>query len=531
MQPSSLWSKFRRRLDKWRLVFLIFLAVYAVFLLLDLGSMAIQWDEANHLNSGLLLLHGRLQEYLESSMFYPPLNDLVIASYFGIGGASVFAGRLVSVTFAILSVGVLFEFARRMYGSRTALVSSILLATMPGFVWLSRVTMLETMLIFFFSASMLLFLSWLRKHDDRLLFLSGMALGLGFLTKYQAIVAVIVMVPSIFLLCRGYLKKKLFKFPVVILTAIILVTPWIVVSYEAYSSGMLNEWFYAMTVGNPDKSLYSVRFPTPIFYLIEMTWPYGVVHPISLFVYIFGLLGLGLLLWRRKPEDKFLLVWFTVVYVFFTLLGNRQWRYIVPIFLVMALSGASLIVFIYEKAEKKWKLPQATLKRRHLSKVAGACIVTMTVLSVAYSGVDAYRWVAKDAAFSLPAEEATRYAVERLKDNESIMVLCALNIFSQDIVQFYVQANGPRLCRVWQYPDLPVDTYTPIFSVDELANRCRERNVKYLLLFEYGGTYPYFQSQLTMQGVYQMLLDSQRFTFQTTFGKSPSSIYVLAYAG
>jgi 4-amino-4-deoxy-L-arabinose transferase-like glycosyltransferase len=531
MQLRSLSSKFKRGLDKWRLVFLIFLAIYALLLLLDLGYMAIQWDEASHLDGGLLLLHGDLQKYLESSMFYPPLSDLMIAGYFGVGGASVFAGRLVSVTFAILAVGVLFEFTRRVYGPRTALVAGILLGTMPGFIWLSRVALLETMLIFFFSTSMLLFFTWLRKHDDRLLFLSGIALGLGFLTKYQTSVALIAMVTSIFLLCRGYLKKKLARFTLLILTAAVIAIPWIVVSYNAYSSGLLEDWLYAMSVGNPDKSIYSVRFPTPVFYLIEMTWPYGVVHPISLFIYIFGLLGLGLLFWRRKPEDKFLLVWFTVVYVFFTLLGNRQWRYIVPIFPVLALSGASLITFVYGKAEKAWKLPQANLNRRRLWKIAGACTIAVTAFSIVYSGVDAYQWAAKDAAFNLPVEEATNYAVERLNGNESIMVLCPLNVFSQDIVRFYVHVNESKQSTVWQYPEQPVDTYTPTFSAEELIGICDERKVKYLLLFEYGGTYPYFNSPLTMQAVYQMLLDSKRFTFQTSLGKYPCRIYILTYAG
>ncbi len=531
MQPRSLSLRFKSGLGKWRLIFLIFLAIYALFLLLDLGRMTIQWDEAGHLDGGLHLLRGHFEEYFDSSMFYPPLNDLVVAGYFGVGGASVFAGRLVSVTFAILAIWALFEFAYRILGPRTALLSAILLGTMPGFVWLSRVTMLETMLIFFFSTSMLLFFIWLRKHDNRLLFLSGIALGLGFLTKYQTIVGVIVMAASILLLCRGYLKKKLSKFPLVILAAVLIVTPWIIVSYQVYSSGMLNEWLYAMSVGNPDKSIYSLRFPAPVFYLIEMAWPYGVVHPISLLVYIFGLVGLGLLVWRKKPEDKFLLVWFTVVYVFFTLLGNRQWRYIVPVFPVLALSGASLIMFVYGKAEKTWRLPQATLNKRRLGKIAGASLIAITAFSIVYSGVDAYRWVAKDAAFNLPVAEATAYALERLNGNESIMVLCPLNIFSQDIVRFYVDANETEQSRVWQYPEKPVDTYTPTFSVDELVGICGTQNAKYLLLFEYGATYPYFESPLTMQAVYQVLLESKRFALQASLGEYPCRIYVLNYVG
>lgn len=529
MQRRSLLSRLKSGFDRWRLVFLVFIVVYVSFLLLDLGYTAIQWDETNHLNGGLLLLHGHLRHYVEHGMFYPPLDDVILAGYFSIGGASVFTGRLAAVTFAVLSVVLVFEFAYRTYGPKTAVISGILLATMPGFVWLSRLAMLETMLIFFFSASMMLFFTWMRNHENKYLALSGIALGLGFLTKYQIVIAVIAMVASVFLLCRGYMKTKLAKFPLLILVAVIVVLPWIVISHQVYSMGMLDQWIYALEIGNPQKLMYSMRFPAPIFYLIEMTWPYGVVHPISLFIYVFGLLGLGLLLWRRKPEDKFLLVWFSVVYIFFTLIGNKQWRYVVPIFPVLAISAASLMTFAYGKVGKTWKQAGPSLNRKCVGKVAAGFLVAIAAFSVVYSCVDAYHWVVKDAAFNLPSEQATNYVAERLNGNESIVVLCALNVFSQDSVKFYLHSSRSGLSYVGQYPAVPVDTYTPNFNVDELIGLCEKCNVKYLLLFEYGETYPYFNSTLTMQAVYQMLLDSRKFTFQNSFGGYPCRIFVLSF--
>ena len=101
-----------------------------------------------------------------------------------------------------------------------------------------------------------------------------------------------------------------------------------------------------MNIGNPDKTLYSTglnRFPSwydplpnwiqvPIFYLIELTEQYPTVHPISLLLYAVGVVGLGWLAIRRKAEDKYLLIWFVVVYVFFTAIPNREWRYLIPLF-------------------------------------------------------------------------------------------------------------------------------------------------------------------------------------------------------
>lgn len=529
MLQQSLSSRLRKGFGKWRLLLLGFIGIYAFLLLLDLAHMPLQWDEANNLIGGLLLQRGYFERYIESNMFYPPLADVMIAGYFTVTGVSVFSGRLIGTTFAVLSVWVTFEFANKLYGAKTALMASILLGTMPGFVWLARLTMLETMLVFFFSATMLLFLMWLHQHKDKYLVLSGVTLGLGFLTKYQTIIALVAMVGSIFL-CRGYIKAKLSRFPLLILTAILIAVPWVIVSYEVYSTGMLNQWLYAIQIGNPQKSMYSTRFPTPIFYLIEMVWPYGTFHPISLLVYSLGLLGLVLLLLRRKPEDKYLLAFFAVVYIFFTLIGNKEWRYVVPVFPIIAVSASSLITFAYEKTAKVWKHPQSSLNRKRMGKVAAGCLIAIVALAVSYSCVDAYNWINKNKAFNLPVEEATAYVAKRLNVNESLVVLCSVNVFSYDIVKFYLHASESRPWRAAQYPQLAVDAYTPNFNMNELIDLCTKRNVKYLLLFEYGEIYPYFNSTLTMQEVYGMLMASQCFKCETSFGEYPCKIYVLSYA-
>ena len=116
--------------------------------------------------------------------------------------------------------------------------------------------------------------------------------------------------------------------------------------------------------GGQDRALYSARFPLPVFYLVEMTWPYNDIHPIALPIYILGLLGLGLWACRRKTEDKFFLTWFITVYVFFTLIPNKQWRYVTPVFPVLAISAASFIMFAYGKAAEAWKHKQISINKK-----------------------------------------------------------------------------------------------------------------------------------------------------------------------
>ena len=180
----SILSKIAKRFDKWRLAFFIFLIGYAVLLLFYLGYAPLRWDETPHLYGGLLLSRGQFEEYLRESAFYPPLFDVTAALHLKLIGLSLFSARLVALIFGILSVWIVFEYGNKLYGHRNALISSILLASMPGFVVLCRMALIETMLMFFFSLSLLLFFSWIHKKNTKTLILTGITLGLGFLVKY-----------------------------------------------------------------------------------------------------------------------------------------------------------------------------------------------------------------------------------------------------------------------------------------------------------------------------------------------------------
>jgi hypothetical protein len=137
--------------------------------------------------------------------------------------------------------------------------------------------------------------------------------------------------------------------------------------------------------------------------------------------------------------------------------------------------------------------------------------------------------VARDQ-IHVPVEEATDYAADRMSQNESIMVLAAFNLFNQDMVKFYLEANGSRGNEVLQYPALPVDAFTPDFDVDELVALCQQKNVKYAFLYEYGGEFPYFQSNLTAMQVYIELTNSGRFTNEHRVGTFPRTITIFSFA-
>jgi 4-amino-4-deoxy-L-arabinose transferase-like glycosyltransferase len=532
MEKLRLSSRLQLRFGKWQFILLAFVLVYAFIVILNLNYIPIQWDEVNHFNGALLLIRGQVWQYAATNSFYPPLYNLVTAVYFALAGASVLTGRLVAVTFSLLSSFVVYKIAKETYGEKTASLSVVLFVVMPGIVWLASLALIETMLIFVFCVSMLFFFRWLKNSQERDLVLSITALVLGVLVKYQILVVVpIIMFVSVFVFGKGgFLKTHTERFVhskrVWIGVLLVVLAGFLV--FELYASGLLNVWLYALQVGNMGQIWYSNRFWSPIFYLLEMVWPYSDKHPISLLLYGLGLAGLALFAYRRKPQDKFLLVWFIVIYVVFTVIPNRQWRYVTPLFPVLAISASALVASIIGRTQRTWQSLKSSLTKIRLAKFAGALLIIFVAVGVFYSSIDAYTWAGQDQP-QVPVQQAATYAVSTTQGNQSILVLCSHNLFSKDMVSFYLNSKSANKTPVYQYPEFAVDAYTPEFNVTELVNFCQTNGTKIVMLYEYGGTILYYNSDLNEQAVFGMLNETGRFNLTKTFGTTPNRIFVLSF--
>jgi 4-amino-4-deoxy-L-arabinose transferase-like glycosyltransferase len=527
--PNPLLNQLKTSLNKWRLTFLIFAISYAAVLLLTLNNSPLNWDEIVHLNGALNLNSGLFERFV-SNAFYPPLFDGAVAISFDLFGVSVFSARLVSVVFSVLSLWVVFEFAYSMFDGKTALLSSVLLGLMPGYFWLSRLALIEMMLLFFVTLGLLFFCRWLNTRKNRYMALCGLAVGLGVLAKYQAVVAGIIIVVSVLFLARGQLKHSLSRLSLAIVAAILVIVPWVIVAYNVYANKIFSNWLYALQVGNPEKSVYSDRYPSPIFYFIDVVWPYDLFHPISIFVYVLCLAGLGFLIWRHGKGDKFVLIWFITVFVFFSFIQNKEWRYVLPLFPALAIAAATLITHLLGKLNG-WK--KIRVDKAKTAKAASILLIASVAGAAAYSVYNAYT-ITSYFSFNVPIEPATTYAQNHMQSNASIMVLSPFNFFSADMVRFYLAKNGDTQTQVYQYPQLPVDTYTPTFNITEFVAQCKQNKVQYVFTYENGGTVPYYNTTLNLQQIYQQLYASGNFTHinsNATFGENPRRIFGLEFIG
>jgi 4-amino-4-deoxy-L-arabinose transferase-like glycosyltransferase len=262
-----------------------------------------------------------------------------------------------------------------------------------------------------------------------------------------------------------------------------------------------------------------------------MVWPYEIVHPISIFLYGAGLTGLVFFALRHNRPDRYMLIWFLGTFVFFTVITNKEWRYVLPLFPVIAIAASVLVIFGYRKLALTKK--QTNISSRHRQKVVAAVFVVLVAGAMAYSVYDAYV-VTAYYDVSIELEPATLYAINQMQNNQSIMVLCPFNFFNRDMISFYLAKNGNSQIQVNQYPTLPVDAYTPNFDVTEFIILCRQNNVKYVFTYENGGTTTYYNTTLNLVQVYEQLYASGKFsewTDEAAFGLTPRRIILLTFLG
>jgi len=283
----------------------------------------------------------------------PILLYWLMMPLFHVFGAHEWTARLPSAMAISLTVMTVFYFGRRMADTRTGLVAALLLASSLHMVVIARAATPDPLLILFVGFSLFAFLCFYLEGMDntRLLMAAYAVLGLGVLAKGPVAILLPALVLLIFLLLMGQ-WKELGKFRILTGLCVILAIalPWYV------TVGVLTdgEWLKGFLLHhNVDRFIGALQGHRgfPGFYILSflLGWfPYA-----GLLVAAFVLGSWRWRILRKDPVRFFLLCWFGVFLVFFTLARTRLPNYMLPAFPAAAMLMA-FWVREHEEQAKHW---------------------------------------------------------------------------------------------------------------------------------------------------------------------------------
>lgn len=236
--------------------------------------------------------------------------------------------RLFMGFLAILDTFLIYKITEKKFGQRTAIIASILFAVMP-MSWLFRRILLDSIFLPFALSSILLAIySQESNKKNLLIILSGVCLGLAVFTKIPAIT----LIPLILFLIYS-INKKIRHIGLWFIPLILIPIIW-----PAYSLsvGQFDLWINDV-LWQAGRS--SVGLPVIIAYLFD-------IDPILMS------LGISGFIFASIRRERFVILWFAPILVFFATIGFLQYFHWIPLIPVMCIATSILINKGIEKITK-----------------------------------------------------------------------------------------------------------------------------------------------------------------------------------
>jgi len=279
--------------------------------------------------------------YLEK----PPLVSWGTAIFFKVFGENDFSARLFAALCAWGCILLVYCMGRHFRDEKTGLYAAMLLTVSLFPFILGHVNVLDMPLTFFICSSVWIGYLALQKQKSHLFYLYYFLCALAFLIKGLIGVVFPFGILMIWLIWTGQWRDiwKLFS-PVGIVIFLIVVCPWLILAQKENPDFL---WFFFVRE-------HFLRFTTKM---------HGKTEP---FYYYLPIIIAGVLPWAcylikawkneyieeslfATNDNKLLMTWFLLIFIFYTLSSSKLATYIAPVFLPMVLFAAC----IFKKYEEE----------------------------------------------------------------------------------------------------------------------------------------------------------------------------------
>jgi len=264
----------------------------------------------------------------------PPLLYWLLSLSYSLFGVSEFSARLVPASAATLLCLELVRFGRRIGRTQTGILAAFVLVSSLGFALLARTVMFDMLLTAFIAFSLFAFYRWYEDDRPRDLRLAYLFLGLGVMTKGLVALALVVLAVTAFLPFAGFERRRIRALADIpgMLLFLLATLPW-------HLAALLSDpgfgWFYFINehvLRFLGRRLPHDFYTGPVYYYVPLVLA-GLL-PWSGWL-VFGFRRLA----AREPFEKFLLAWFTVFFLFFSVSRDKGSYY-----LITAMPAAALFV-------------------------------------------------------------------------------------------------------------------------------------------------------------------------------------------
>jgi 4-amino-4-deoxy-L-arabinose transferase-like glycosyltransferase len=210
-------------------VFIIALAVRLAYVLFFAGTYLSPDSQEWIANARQLLA-----QHAYGNSWRPPLYSFFLAAIYFVCGESVLAVRILQAFLGAFTCLLVYFAGKTVFHQKVGLISGILAAFYPYFIYYSGDILAETLLIFLLSASVAS-LAWFQQQTDyRRAVLAGLCLGLTILCKPVILPFVFLLLCWILIILRRQWRRACWTALLTGLTVVLVMLPWTIRNYLYY---------------------------------------------------------------------------------------------------------------------------------------------------------------------------------------------------------------------------------------------------------------------------------------------------------
>ncbi|MFA5146776.1 MAG: glycosyltransferase family 39 protein [Candidatus Omnitrophota bacterium] len=362
---------------------LLILSGYLFFF--HLGGMALSDpDETFYAQTAKEMLERG--EWLTPYLFGKPQFEKPILLYwfvessYKLFGVNEFAARFPSAVFGFLGLVAVYLLGMLLFNKRVGILSALILATNVEYVMLSRACVTDMILATLIAYGFLFFLYGRMRGKGYFYILSASFFALATLTKGPIGVLLPGVVLLVYLILFRDLKSVL-RIPVIPCLAVFfaIALPWYLVEYRLHGMKFVDAFFGFHNVTRFLESEHAIgsQFYYNIPIILGGFFPWSVFLPFG-FWYIFTKA------FTRSSEYRgpilFVLSWFFVIFIFFSISSTKLPTYVFPLFPALAL----IVAVVWDKFLKDgdpggiWKGMRISYYILDIAVLAG--VITLYIL-------------------------------------------------------------------------------------------------------------------------------------------------------